>query len=474
MHSALADEEACPCRSGRLYRQCHGHYLKHLDLLSGASRPLEDLMRNGNPQELLATSVRRIHGYGRPIESWASGEKRSVRVNRTILTSKSWQTFPDFLMGHTMFCFGKEWWNQELAKLDIERHPVVAQAELIRATANAGELNRNGLVNIQPTGPMLSFLGLAYDLYLCAHNEEIPAELMRRLKDPGQFEGALYEAFVTSIFARAGFGIVFEDERDLSRRHCEFTAINRGTGFKFSVEAKAVSSSSARAGRSDLQPPIKSKLHDALKKAADRPRIIFIEVNRSIGGSGSPAWLKSFYEQIDDAEKTLTIDKLPAPAAYVFVTNRPLIIEGLGPGGEHFEAAYTGFKINDFPPDRAPDMLRLHKARMRHLEAYQLLQAVQSLTVIPMTFSNDPFVLLFQGLENEKARGPVPRHPLELFDFVFQTYIRSSRDNLMEWLSEHYPRTELEKLSQIDLAELYSAGISASMWREFGPARGQG
>ncbi len=58
---------------------------------------------------------------------------------------------------------------------------------------------------------MLSFLGLAYDLYLCAHNEEIPSELMRRLKDPSQFEGALYEAFVISIFARAGFQIEFED-----------------------------------------------------------------------------------------------------------------------------------------------------------------------------------------------------------------------------------------------------------------------
>jgi len=294
---------------------------------------------------------------------------------------------------------------------------------------------------------------------------------MRRLKDPGQFEGALYEAFVISIFARGGFGIVFEDERDVTRRHSEFTAINRGTGFKFSVEAKAVSSSSKRAGRSDLQPPIKSKLHDALKKAADHPRIVFIEVNRSIGGSGDPAWLKSFYQQIDDAEKTLTMDKLPAPAAYVFVTNRPLIIEGLGPGGEHFEAAYAGFKIDDFPPERAHDMLRLHKARMRHLEAYQLLQAVQSLTAIPMTFSSDPFILLFQGLKNENAHGPVSRHPLELFDFVFNTYCQSSRENLMEWLSQHYPRTELENLSQIELAELYSAGISASMWRELGATR---
>lgn len=431
-------------------------------------------MRNGPPQELLATSVRRIHGYGRPVESWRIGKKRSVRINNTVLSSENWRTFPDFLIGHTIYRFGKEWWSQELAKPACEQHPVVAQAELIRETTNQGQLNQHGLVNFQPTGAMLSFLGLAYDLYLCAHNEEIPSELMRRLKDPSQFEGALYEAFVISIFARAGFRIEFEDERDVSRRHCEFTAVNGGTGFRFSVEAKAVTSRSTRAGMSELQPPIKSKLHDALKKVAEHPRIVFIEVNRSIGGTGRPTWLDSFFEQIDEAEKTLTVAKAPAPPAYVFVTNRPLMIEGMGPGGEHFEAAYTGYKIDDFPPDRAPDMLHLHRARMRHLEAYQLLQAIQSLSAIPMTFSSDPLVMLFEGLEIEKARVPSQRHPLELFDFVFQTYIKSSRDNLMEWLSENFPWTYLQKLSQIELAELYSAGISTSMWRELGATRRQG
>lgn len=472
MKTPVDNDAPCPCRSGRLYHQCHGHYLNYIDLLSGASRPLEDLMRNGSPRDLLATTVRRSQGYGRAIESWTDGNIRSVRINNTVLTSENWKTFPDFLMGHTVYCFGREWWSEELSKSDLERHPVVAQAELIRATTNQGQLDHNGLVTFQPTGPMLSFLGLAYDLYLCAHNEEIPSELMRRLKDPSQFEGALYEAFVIGLFARAGFAIEFEDERDVSRRHCEFTAINRGTGFKFSVEAKAVSSKSMRAGRSNLQPPIKSKLHDALKKAADHPRVVFIEVNRSIDGSSRPTWTNSCLEQIDEAERTLTVDKLPAPPAYVFVTNRPLMIEGTGPDGEHFEAAYTGFKIDDFPPERAPDMLQLHRARMRHIEAYQLLQAIQSLTAIPTSFSSDPLVMLFKGLEREKAQGPIRRHPLELFDFVFGVYGKASRENLIAWLSNHHPSESLVGLSQIELAEIYAAGISASMWRELGPVRG--
>jgi len=346
-------------------------------------------MRNVTFKELLSTSVKRIHGYGRPIESWKRGSTRFVRVNKTELSSDNWRTFLDFLMGYVTFCFGKEWWIAELAKPEAERHPVVVQSEKIRETVNGGELNAQDLVSLTPTGPMLSLIGLAYDLYLCAHNEEIPTELMRRLKDPSQYEGALYEAFVIGTFARAGFAVEFENERDISRTHCEFTATNRGTGLKFSVEAKAVTSRSTRAGNSASHPPIRGKLHEALKKKAEHPRVVFIEVNRSIEKAGQPAWLNSFYEQILDAEKTLTVDKQPAPPAYVFVTNRPLLIEGIGPDGEHFEAASMGFKLEDYPPERAPDMLHLHRARMRHIEIYQLLQAVYSLSAIPTNFSSD-------------------------------------------------------------------------------------
>ncbi|AVH45649.1 YecA family protein [Agrobacterium tumefaciens] len=468
------DEDApCPCRSGRLYRQCHGHYLKHLDILSGAIRPLEEVMRNVSFDELLSTSVKRIHGYGRPIESWSRGEVRFVRVKNTELSSQNWRTFLDFLLGYVIHCFGKDWWSAELAKSLSDRHPVVVQSEQIRETVNKGELNAQGLVNLSPTGPMLSLIGLAYDLYLCAHNEEIPTELMRRLKDPGQYEGALYEAFVISLFARAGFEIEFENENDVSQTHCEFTATNRGTGLKFSVEAKAVTSRSTKAGGSLSHPPIRGKLHDALKKKAEYPRVVFIEVNRSIKEGGPPAWLESFYNQITEAEKTLTIDKRPAPPAYVFVTNRPLLIEGVGPDGEHFEAASTGFKLNDFPPERAPDMLRLHRARMRHIEIYQLLQAINSLSAIPTSFSSDPFIMLFEGLERDKTQGQRAKHPLELFDFVFSTYVGSTRENLLEWLSDHYPLSTLEPLSQLELAEIYSAGMAGSMWREFESGSGR-
>jgi hypothetical protein len=97
---------------------------------------------------------------------------------------------------------------------------------------------------------------------------------------PRTFEGALYEAYVIGSLAKAGFEIELEDESDSTRSHCELTATHKDTKRKFSVEAKAFTSASSRAGASLAPPRIRGKLFDALRKQADYERLIFIELNR--------------------------------------------------------------------------------------------------------------------------------------------------------------------------------------------------
>jgi hypothetical protein len=55
------------------------------------------------------------------------------------------------------------------------------------------------------TGVVSCYLGLAYSLYLIAHNVELQARMVRRLLDPTQFQGAYYELIVANILIRAGF-----------------------------------------------------------------------------------------------------------------------------------------------------------------------------------------------------------------------------------------------------------------------------
>ena len=93
-------------------------------------------------------------------------------------------------------------------------------------------------MNAVVTGVVACYLGLAYSLYLLAHNVELQEKLVRRLKVPGQFQGAYYEVTVANILIRAGFELELEDESDGTVKHCEFSARSRRTGKKYWVEAK--------------------------------------------------------------------------------------------------------------------------------------------------------------------------------------------------------------------------------------------
>ena len=277
------------------------------------------------------------------------------------------------------------------AKSAGDRHPLFAWLEKIREVRERDAEGKEGEVfSSAMTGAVKAYLGLAYDLYLSAHNAELPERLLKRLRNRDQFEGAGYEAFVIGCFAKAGFSIDFEDEDDSSISHCEFTATHKETGRKFSVEAKAVTTASKRSGNSNEPPRIRGYLVDALRKRAAHPRIVFIELSRAhnIDESGAPEWVAHVNAQIVQCEKEITIDGGPARAAYVFVTNRAFMHDLDGTTCVELWAA-GGFKIEDFPPGRsARTMLELHRARQRHLEVHWLLKALETHQEIPTWFDD--------------------------------------------------------------------------------------
>jgi len=82
---------------------------------------------------------------------------------------------------------------------------------------------QDGVYSSEMTGAVRAYLGLAYDLYLCAHNAELPEPLLKRRRNAQTFEGAVYEARVIGSLARAGFHIELEDKTDSDRSHCELT-----------------------------------------------------------------------------------------------------------------------------------------------------------------------------------------------------------------------------------------------------------
>jgi hypothetical protein len=332
---------------------------------------------------------RLMQGLGRPIISVEYQGYRLVAVGSELHWNKSWRTFHDFLFAYIRRVFTPEWGNAELKKEFAQRHPLTQWYQKLCDFQRTHTVQRDGIHTGEMTGSIKLYLELAYDLYLCAHNAKLLPLLVKRLKHPQTFEGALYETFVIGSFAKAGFDIEMEAEDDSTTAHCEFVATHRETGRRFSVEAKAVTSESKRAGLTSEPPKIRDKIYKALAKDLPHERIICIELNRAqtISGDGVPDWVPMLDAEIVDAEKTLTVSNAPAPPAYLVVTNRTHL-HNLDAVAEPEVMFACGFKIDDFAPRIPLPMLKLVEARERHIELYWLMQAMEKHAQIPSTFDD--------------------------------------------------------------------------------------
>lgn len=542
----IGRNQTCPCGSGKKYKHCCGSHAAQ----ANSARTFDTNALEAAAQAELGKHEAREHrrrliqGLGRPIISLEHQGYRVVIVGNEVRYSKSWRTFHDFLLSFIKQTLTPEWGRTELNKPEADRHPMMAWVTKAQALARAEPTREPDEVrNLAMTGAVRAYLGLAYDLYLSAHNAELADRLIIRLRNRDQFEGALHEAYVIGNFAKAGFTIEFENEDDASQSHCEFVATHCETGRQFSVEAKTVTSASTRAGASELPAKVRNHLYNALKKESAHPRIIFIELNRAhrLNDSGQPEWLPHVREQIAACEQELTIAGEPPPPAYVFVTNRSFVHDLDGTSGG--EAIYaTGFKIGDFPAERgATRLLDMVDAREKHIEIHWLLKAMQRHHEIPTTFDDrlpeEAFGAMPEGrlqigesylvsgpdgqeveavleggvvLEHEKKayctyrssdghrfmcssalsdeelavyrRSPetffgelrqVGRGvdgPLDAYDFIFDTYSKSTREALLGFMKDWPDIDDLSKLDQTQLARQYAARIGTQMWSEI--ARG--
>ena len=170
-----------------------------------------------------------MQGLGRPIISCEDHGYRVVAIGKQLRWSKGWRTFPDFLFDYIKLVLTPEWGNAELAKPEAQRHPLMGWYQKVCDFQRA-HLNTvvNGIHEASMTGAVRAYLGLAYDLYLCAHNVELPGLLLKRLRNPQAFEGALYEAYVIGNLAKAGFHIELEDESDLRAHTANSRQLTKG------------------------------------------------------------------------------------------------------------------------------------------------------------------------------------------------------------------------------------------------------
>jgi hypothetical protein len=344
-------------------------------------------------------------GLGRPIVSFKLHDQQLVAVGKTLHWSPKWKTFPDFLSEYLKRILDPKWGNAELAKPLDERHPILQwydafcryQHETIKTPGEVSTAVMNGVT--------ACYLGLAYSLYLLAHNVELQDRLVRRLKDTRQFQGAYYELIIANILIRSGFTLTLEDETDGLSKHCEFAAVSKRTGKRYWVEAKmrAVSGLLGKGdqdGTSDPNPisQLIPHLNGALKKPAADERLIFIDLNTdaAIGADGRPAWGARAITRLEQYEAK---ELQAGVTAYVFVTNLPFhrMLK------EHpvVTAIPLGLGMPDF---NRPGFFRLsevYRLRQKHIDAHHIGTALAKYAQLPSTFDG--------GLPSESFGGCASR-----------------------------------------------------------------
>jgi hypothetical protein len=245
------------------------------------------------------------YGKVRPVIAADVKGYKMVAVGDEVHWSKNWKTFPDFLFHYIKNLLGGEWGNQEIEKTLEERHQIMQWYDGHCRFQSRQKKGRDGLYRARLNGVSAAYLFLAYDLYTLRHHDALQSELIRRLKIKEQFQGARHELFVTATFIRGGFDIIFENERDRSRKHPEFIARHRETGEEIAVEAKSRHRPGilGRSGKSELEPKagIIGLLDNAISKVNDRPYAIFVDLNLppASGQIFEKPWFKEIIQAIE-------------------------------------------------------------------------------------------------------------------------------------------------------------------------------
>lgn len=207
---------------------------------------------------------------------------RLAAVGKKLLWAKNWKVFPDFLNQYLHGLLTRAWGESQVALPCEEQHPIVQWRTIWTTAQQAQTRNSEGLYTAD-SGAAVAWYRLAYDLYLLEHNAHLQKRLLKRLRQPSQFQGARFEAAVAAVMLAAGYDLNFADDK-LPGKHPEFVAVSKEGLRQLAVEAKSRHRPGILgfAGRSTEELDtfdIPGLLRSALEKDTSDPLLVFIELN---------------------------------------------------------------------------------------------------------------------------------------------------------------------------------------------------
>jgi SEC-C motif len=208
--------DLCPCGNGKKFKKCHLIMPPLIPQPDPSGLVIPDhIWRKFEEHHRKEQARAASFGKIRPMIQWADYHGyRLVVVRNRVYYSKKWKFFADFLTSYVALRFGKDWLDAQNSATPAEQHPLYIwrkQAyEFIRRLLPQPDGTFAGV----PNSPTLACHNFYYDLYTVDDNTILDENLLARLKDRNQFQGALHELFVEATCLRAGFTIIRENEKD--------------------------------------------------------------------------------------------------------------------------------------------------------------------------------------------------------------------------------------------------------------------
>lgn len=325
--------DLCHCGSGEKYKKCHLRIEEEARrAFLGALPQLQAKQAQAQANERRLREEFGVHiNYVAPImfqggKVWAIG-------SRVYPGRRANETFHEFIVSILRGTLGEPWRAAEAARPQGERHFVYECFEQMHAflseRIDSEEVARVGEVALTPNGWVRYLISLAWDVATLVHAGEPPQELIGRLRDRDNYQGARYELAIAAIFARLDCSIRWLDADPALRRvkHVEFEATHRPSGQTLAVEAKSRHRAGVinQPGTHDPGDPLRADdgalrrlFAKALDKAPDdQPFLIFIDINAP--RATDPDWQAGVHDWLG----TLTPPTPQDPEAYnaMYVTN---------------------------------------------------------------------------------------------------------------------------------------------------------
>jgi len=255
--------------------------------------------------------------------------KRVRAVGRKVFERPIKETHDDFLSWHLGYLLGADWVKDQ-QQLPLGKQHIIMQwthaASVERARVLSADSDPNLVVGVSPTGTLQALITLADDLYRLCLVEQLPNEILTRLRDVRKFQGVRYEIAIAASMVRAGFKISWFESNET---HPEFTACLAGTEETIVVEAKSrhrpgvLHESGDATDFSNLKADISTLYRRALQKPTEGfPYLISIDVNLPLTQRQAerfPGWLEDVLRLLQQGPKPT--EEKPAKEFFLALTN---------------------------------------------------------------------------------------------------------------------------------------------------------